>query len=117
MKFLVDAQLPKRLASYLKTAGHDVRHTLDLPLGNRTSDKHINQISLEEQRIVVSKDADFRDSHLINNEPYKLLLVSTGNIKNEDLLNLFAHNLNRIVTAFETHSFVELDRDHLIIHQ
>lgn len=117
MKFLVDAHLPKRLALQLSAAGHDAIHTLDLPLGNRTPDAVINEISLAEERIFVTKDADFRDSHLVNDEPYKLLLVSTGNISNNDLLNLFAQNLARIVVAFETHSYIELDRHHLTIHQ
>ena len=117
MKFLVDAHLPKRLALQLRAAGHDAIHTLDLPLRNRTPDAVINEISLVEERIVVTKDADFRDSHLVNGEPYKLLLVSTGNISNNDLLNLFAQNLTRIVAAFEIHSYIELDRQHLTIHQ
>lgn len=38
MTFLIDAQLPKRLCAWLREAGHDVMHTLDLPLGNRTPD-------------------------------------------------------------------------------
>lgn len=117
MKFLVDAHLPKRLAIQLNEAGHDALHTLDLPLKNRTPDAIINQISVDEQRVVVTKDADFRDSHLVKDEPYKLLLVSTGNIRNADLLSLFAKNLERIVAAFQSHSFVELDRNHLTIHQ
>lgn len=117
MNFLVDAHLPKRLALQLSAAGHDSIHTLDLPLRNRTPDAVINEISLAEERVVVTKDADFRDSHLVNGEPYKLLLVSTGNISNNDLLNLFAQNLTRIVAAFEIHSYIELDRQHLTIHQ
>jgi predicted nuclease of predicted toxin-antitoxin system len=31
MKFLVDAQLPRRFANWLNEAGHDALHTLDLP--------------------------------------------------------------------------------------
>ncbi len=31
MKFLVDAQLPRRFATWLTDAGHDALHTLDLP--------------------------------------------------------------------------------------
>jgi predicted nuclease of predicted toxin-antitoxin system len=31
MKFLLDAQLPLALKSWLKSQGHDVVHTLDLP--------------------------------------------------------------------------------------
>jgi len=117
MKFLVDAHLPKRLAIQLSAAGHDVIHTLDLPLRNRTPDAVINEISLAEQRIVVTKDADFRDSHLVNGKPYKLLLVSTGNINNNELLGIFEQNLERIIAAFESYSYIELDRHHLTIHQ
>lgn len=41
MKFLVDAQLPQRLAKWLNEAGHDTLHTLDLPKKNRTSDNDL----------------------------------------------------------------------------
>jgi predicted nuclease of predicted toxin-antitoxin system len=48
MKFLIDAQLPHRLAAQLREAGHDAIHTLDLPLGNRTPDSAINDLSIRE---------------------------------------------------------------------
>jgi predicted nuclease of predicted toxin-antitoxin system len=38
MKFLVDAQLPVRLARFLQGAGYDTIHTRDLPLKNTTPD-------------------------------------------------------------------------------
>jgi predicted nuclease of predicted toxin-antitoxin system len=38
MRFLIDAQLPRRLAAQLRQAGFEVTHTLDLPEGNRTTD-------------------------------------------------------------------------------
>lgn len=101
----------------LRALGYDAVHTLDLPLGNRTPDADINQLSIAEQRVVVTKDADFRDSHLINDVPQKLLLISTGNISNNELLHLVAQNLERIVDAFESASYVELDRRHLTIHR
>ncbi|MBX3000969.1 MAG: DUF5615 family PIN-like protein [Caldilineaceae bacterium] len=117
MKFLVDAHLPKKLANQLTSAGHDAVHTLDLPLKNRTTDAMINQISIDEQRVVITKDADFRDSHLLKGEPYKLLLVSTGNIRNADLLSLFERNLERIVEVLQSHTYVEIDRHFLTSHQ
>ncbi|NET74389.1 MAG: hypothetical protein F6K62_26810, partial [Sphaerospermopsis sp. SIO1G2] len=82
MKFLVDAQLPKRLATWLANQGHDVLHTLDLPQGNQTPDAEITQRSIAENRIVVTKDSDFVDSFWLNLGPYKLFLISTGNITN-----------------------------------
>lgn len=48
MKFLVDAHLPRRLISRLHKAGHEAIHTLDLPLGNRTPDFVINELSIRE---------------------------------------------------------------------
>lgn len=92
MKFLVDAQLPHRLAELLWVAGHEVVHTLDLPLGNRTPDAVINQLSLAEQMVVVTKDTDFVLSFRLKRQPYKLLLVSTGNISNAALEALLVPN-------------------------
>ena len=80
MKFLVDAHLPKRLTELLKYVGHDAIHTRDLPLGNRTKDPEIIRVSQEEGRIVVTKDADFVETIILKSQPWKLLLVSTGNI-------------------------------------
>ena len=71
MKFIVDAQLPRHLAASLKWRGLDVLHTLDLPLGNRTPDWRINEISMEEQRVVITKDADFVNSFLLSGVPPK----------------------------------------------
>ncbi|MGZ4977012.1 MAG: DUF5615 family PIN-like protein [Methylobacter sp.] len=117
MKFLVDAQLPGHLAASLKWSGHDVLHTLDLPSGNRTPDWRINEISVAEQRIVVTKDADFVNSFLLSGVPYKLLLVSTGNISNRELEDLFVKNLSAIVGALEIYEFVEITRTSLIEHK
>ncbi|MGE0885664.1 MAG: DUF5615 family PIN-like protein [Blastocatellales bacterium] len=117
MKFLVDAQLPHRLAELLWGAGYEVIHTLDLPLGNRTPDSIINEMSMAENFVVITKDNDFVLSFRLKRQPYKLLLVSTGNIRNSDLELLFSRNLDGLVEALEQHSFVEMDRSSLIIHE
>jgi predicted nuclease of predicted toxin-antitoxin system len=108
MNFLVDAQLPRRMTAWLTAAGCDAMHTLDLPVGNRTTDEQINEVADREQRVVVSKDADFVDGHLLRGRPAKLLLISTGNISNRDLEALLVPLIPDIVREFETHSFLEL---------
>jgi len=110
MNFLVDAHLPRRLCAMLAQHSHDARHTLDLPGVNATQDRIINQLSFDEQRVVVSKDTDFFYSHLLQGRPWKLLLVKTGNISTRDLQALFERNLPAIQAALETHTLVELDR-------
>ena len=116
MKFLVDAQLPRLLVSRLRDLGFEAIHTLDLPLGNATPDSFINELSIQEEYIVITKDADFVNSFLLHNKPYKLLLVSTGNIRNKELETLFLANIEKIAEGFETHGFIEIDRKEVIFH-
>jgi predicted nuclease of predicted toxin-antitoxin system len=117
MRFLVDAQLPKRLVEWLNEAGHDAVHTLDLPRGNRTSDTELCDVALSEQRIVVSKDGDFVESLLVTGQPPRLLLVSTGNISNAELEALVHGNLPAIEASFAGCRFLELGRESLVVHE
>ena len=94
----------------LATHGHDVLHTRDLPERNETKDSVINRLSLDGQRIVVSKDTDFFYSHLLQGRPWKLLLVRAGNISARDLKDLFARNLTLIEAALQACTLVEIDR-------
>lgn len=117
MKFLVDAQLPRRIARWLNDAGFEAVHTLDLPLKNKTPDPTINRLSVDEQRIVITKDADFVDSFVLHGIPWKLLLISTGNIRNSDLEVLLHANAEKLAKTFESGAaFVELNRTNLIVH-
>jgi len=85
--------LPERVA-----LGHDAIHTRDLPAQNTTGDERINVISLREKRVVISKDLDFYYSHILQQKPWKLLLIRTGNIRTQDLKQLFQAN-----PTFSTH--------------
>jgi len=116
MRFLVDAQLPRRLVRRLRDLGLDAIHTLDLPSANRTSDQEICSIAASEDRIVVTKDADFVNSFMLHRRPPRLLLISTGNISNHELETLLAPAIPAILSAFDAASFVELNRTSLIIH-
>ena len=116
MKLLVDAHLPRRLALRLRERGHDAIHTLDLPRRNKTTDREINELSIRESRVVATKDSDFVDSFLLRRQPFKLLLVTTGNIRNAALEHLFLVNLDSLVRALATHDYVELSRAAVVLH-
>jgi len=117
VKFLVDAQLPARLARFLSSSGHDALHTLDLSDGNRTTDARIAEVADGSDRVVVTKDRDFRDSHLLTGSPRRLLVVATGNITNDALLALFVKNLDVIVAAMDEGDFVEFGQDVLVVRR
>ena len=91
MNFLVDAQLPARLA-------------------------RIAELADDQGRVVVTKDRDFRDGHLLSRSPQRLLAVATGNIPNTALLALFETHLDTIAAALEEADFVELGPDSLVVH-
>ena len=115
MKFVIDAQLPRRLTYRLREVGHDALHTLDLPNGNRTSDAEITALSVREERVLITKDADFVASFVLTHQPSKLLLISTGNIKNSDLEALFVAEFPAIISAFADHDFLEVTRSTLTV--
>jgi predicted nuclease of predicted toxin-antitoxin system len=95
----------------LNGKGFDSIHTLDLPQKNRTSDAAIIEFVTSEKRIVVSKDVDFLDSHLIKSLPSKLIMIKTGNISNKQLIEIFDRNLDLIIRMIKHSNLVEVNQN------
>ncbi|MEM9834025.1 MAG: DUF5615 family PIN-like protein [Bacteroidota bacterium] len=117
MKFIIDAQLPQALAIWLNDHGYNAIHTLELPEANRSDDSEIIIIADREDRVVVSKDTDFFDDHILRGKPKRLLIIKTGNIKNRDLIHLFDRNFERIENLFKRYVLIEINRSELIVHR
>ena len=114
MKFLIDAQLPIELKEILEEFDCNCIHVKSLPNGDKSSDIEIRKIADTEDRIVISKDFDFYYSHAGINSPKKLLIVTTGNIRNKILLDLFKKNFGSIRIAFKSCSLVEISNAEVI---
>ena len=108
MKFLVDAQLPPTLKLWLIEQGHDCKHAIDLPQKDLSSDTEIANIAIEEGRILISKDTDFVKMKMVTDKPDKLLVVTTGNIRNAELIGLFERNFESALKLFASFEIVEL---------
>ena len=118
MRFIIDAQLPPRIAIWLNEYGHDAIHTDDLPLGNKTSDITIAERSVSEDRIVITKDTDFMKMHMIKEIPELILFITTGNLRNSQLIMVFEQNTDRIVAIFANgNRIVELSDEKIIIRK
>jgi predicted nuclease of predicted toxin-antitoxin system len=117
VKFLIDAQLPRRMCGWLTGLGHDAVHTLDLPQGNRTSDEALIERADLEGRILVTKDDDFVQSRLVRGRPRMLWLIATGNVDNRRLESIIREALPVALQAFENSSFIELGSDRLTIRE
>ena len=116
MRFLVDAQLPRRLAHEITALGGECIHTLDLPQANRTADHDIAELATLEGRVVVTKDSDFVNSHLLTGKPAKLLHITTGNIPNEQLVRLIRLVWPQLQSMLVQGDYVELNRTSLTLH-
>ncbi len=110
MKFLLDAQLPPSLKQLFISNGYDCIHTLDLELANNTPDKTINTVSVNEQRILITKDSDFYDSFIIKNEPYKLILVKLGNTSKKELIQFFEIHFVEIIERIKKENMILVNR-------
>jgi predicted nuclease of predicted toxin-antitoxin system len=116
MKFIVDAQLPYRLKTWLETKGFDAIHTDDLPNQHLTKDLEIVEVADSEKRIVISKDSDFIKLRILQDKPEKLLMITTGNIINKDLLTLFEQNFETAKKLFDSYDVVEMNNSFVIGH-
>lgn len=117
MKFIVDAQLPPLLCEILEKADFSAIHVDSLPEGDESADKEITRYADENDLIVISKDSDFYYSHMILGKPKKLLLITTGNIKNKELLKLIRNNIINLQNLFKTSNYVELNNKGMIGHE
>ncbi len=119
MKFLVDAQLPRRLAHEINALRGDAVHMLDLPAGNRTSDAALStQANGEGPRDGDKgpKDSDFVNSFLLRGEPAQLLFITTGNVSNNDLIQLLRAHWASLLSLFEEGNSVEFSHTALTLH-
>jgi len=113
MKFLIDAQLPESLSEFFSE--HDIVHTRSLKSGNKTKDKSINILSVNEKRIVITKDTDFYYSYIASKKPYKLVLVKLGNMRIAELKRYFKANTEKIIDVLAENSFIILEPDKIRI--
>jgi len=83
MRFLIDAQLPPRLASWIAAKDHEAQHVADLGL-LAADDRRIADRAEAAGAVLVSKDEDFLILRLPNRFP--LLWLRVGNATNRALI-------------------------------
>ena len=116
MKWLVDAQLPRRFSEWMAMQGEEVTHASELPMGNRTTDQEICRIADQENRVVVTKDRDFLDSFWVLGTPKQLVCVKLGNLSNETLLTLASREFTKMRTLISQHRCIEWRSSGFIVH-
>ena len=100
MKFLVDNQLPRALATLLENFGHRAVHVLDIEL-SQVDDLAIWAYAAQNGYTIISKDADFADLALLARTEGRLIWVRIGNCRKSVLLEAFKNALKTIERELE----------------
>ncbi len=116
MKILCDVHIPYKLVNFLKSHDIEAIHVNQILAKWYTKDREICQYADEHDYVVVSKDADFRNSYLVKGTPRKLLRVNLGNITNQELIQLVGDNLKLFIENFATgRCYIEINQQQIMI--
>lgn len=99
MKFLIDQQLPRRLASFIRSRGHEAVHVKELSL-QASSDRVVWAAARDGGAVIISKDEDFSLIGARTGQP-QVVWVRLGNCGNEQLLARFDEEWSRIIEELE----------------
>ncbi|MBX9619910.1 MAG: DUF5615 family PIN-like protein [Hyphomicrobiales bacterium] len=101
MEFLIDEQLPQKLARDLREAGYLANHVAELGLSG-ASDRALWAQALSRQAVLVTKDADFMSEARLAKPAPKLLWIRLGNVANQPLWQKLKPLMEQVVDAFES---------------
>jgi predicted nuclease of predicted toxin-antitoxin system len=99
VRFLIDAQLPPRLATWLEARGHDAIHVFDLD--KLTSDDSlIWQVAASTSAVIVTKDKDFVRFRHQSAGP-QILHIQIANCSNSQLIDAISAKWESIMLELE----------------
>jgi|GEM_PF-251685 predicted nuclease of predicted toxin-antitoxin system len=96
MKALCDVHIARKAVRFFQENNLESIHTNDILDGYFTKDRDLSQYAERHQYTLLSKDADFKDSHLLKNASQRLIKINLGNIPT----NLFIAILKQYLSLF-----------------
>lgn len=93
MRFLCDVHISFKLVNAINLLGFECIHINTILDKWFTKDAIIAQFADENNYVLITKDADFRNSFLLQNTPKKLIKINLGNIPNAELIAIFEKNI------------------------
>jgi len=100
VRFLIDAQLPPRLAKRIGAVGHSAHHVADFDM-LRARDRVIWDKAIELDAAVISKDADFVTLRALHRTGPAIVWIRLGNVTRAALLDRIERALPNIVSQIE----------------
>lgn len=100
MRFIIDAQLPPRLAALLCEAGHDAEHVTDIDLG-AADDTAIWSYAKKNSAVIISKDQDFAERAKSAKKAAQVVWIRLGNTTTKALWFALEPMLLDIIEALQ----------------
>jgi predicted nuclease of predicted toxin-antitoxin system len=116
VKVLCDVHIAKKVVKFFQDQGINSIHINDILDSWYTTDDNISKYADDNDFIVMTKDADFKNSHFLKKTPKKLLKISLGNISTKKLISLIDNNLHLLKEKFEKDfCYIEISGDTIVI--
>jgi len=116
IRVICDVHIARRIVRFFEVKGCPALHVNDILDGWHTKDAAISDYADRNGLTVVTKDADFKHSHLLYHSPSRLLKIDLGNISTDLLLELLELHFAHILEAFQAPvCLVELGLNYLRI--
>ncbi len=116
MKIICDVHIARKVARFFEEEGIEAIHINDILDSWYTKDKDIANYADQNGYVVVSKDSDFKTSHLLKGSPKKLLRINLGNISTKRLITILKENLELLREKFKSRKcIIEIDADSIWI--
>ncbi|MCO6493358.1 MAG: DUF5615 family PIN-like protein [Phaeodactylibacter sp.] len=116
MKVLCDVHIARKVVRFFQGEGIEAVHVNDILDSWHTKDNKIANYADNKGYTVMSKDKDFKNSHLLKASPKRLLMISLGNISTRRLTGILGNNLELLKEKFEAEKcYVEISADTIII--
>ncbi len=100
MNFLFDENLSHMLAEYLSDVFPDSTHVRNVGLKS-SGDPEVWKYAVENEFVIVSKDADMHDRSLIYGFPPKVIWIRLGNCSTKNVEDLIRKEREKILKFFE----------------
>jgi len=91
MKLLLDENLSRRIVPFIQESYPNSSHVVLLDLEN-ANDKIIRNYAIENDFVIVTKDADFYEMSLLYSQPPKIIWLKIGNQSKAKTINTLLEN-------------------------
>ena len=116
MKVLCDVHIARKVVRYFNKEGIEAIHINDILDSWHTKDNKIAGYADQEGYTVMTKDNDFKNSHLLKQSPRRLLMITLGNISTSKLIGILEKNLELLQEKFEKEKcYVEISAEAIIL--